>query len=290
MDLQKISNLIKTKRKELGMTQEELANRLFVTEKAISRWETKRGTPDISLLLPLAKELHVDVSELLNGEENHKNDVEKLIEYHEANQNRKYNFSFKLIMLFYACSLFIFLIYLRFEYNPRIELHYFIRLCLLLVASSFIIIGNKIYGNFYVEKQVNEKKMTRLSQWIIFIYYIIFLFNMVLFARYVKIYGFNLIPFHSIHLILNDNSFYAILINIFGNLLIFMPLQYFIIQLFKINKFSLNLGISFLVILSIEILQFIFKVGVFDIDDLFLCTLGSMLFYVIYNKKKDIRK
>ena len=57
MDLNKISNFIKLKRKELGITQEELANKLFITEKAISRWETGRGTPDISLLIPLAKEL-----------------------------------------------------------------------------------------------------------------------------------------------------------------------------------------------------------------------------------------
>ena len=85
MDLNKISNFIKEKRKELGITQEELANKLFVTEKAISRWETGRGTPDISLLLPLSKELKVDVSELLNGEENKnsKNEVEQLIKYKE---------------------------------------------------------------------------------------------------------------------------------------------------------------------------------------------------------------
>ena len=61
MDLNKISNLIKNKRKEKGLTQEELAQRLNVTEKAISRWETGRGTPDISLLIPLAKELKIEV-------------------------------------------------------------------------------------------------------------------------------------------------------------------------------------------------------------------------------------
>ena len=72
MELNKISNFIKKKRKELGITQEELAEKLFVTEKAISRWETGRGTPDISLLIPLSKELKIDVSELLNGEENKK--------------------------------------------------------------------------------------------------------------------------------------------------------------------------------------------------------------------------
>lgn len=62
MDLNKISNFIKLKRKELGITQNELAEKLSVTEKAISRWETGRGTPDISLLLPLSKALNVDVS------------------------------------------------------------------------------------------------------------------------------------------------------------------------------------------------------------------------------------
>ena len=77
MNLNKISSLIKKKRKSLGMTQTELANKLFVTEKAVSRWETGRGTPDISLLIPLSKELNIDVSELLNGEENN---IEKVIE------------------------------------------------------------------------------------------------------------------------------------------------------------------------------------------------------------------
>ena len=62
MNIDKISKLIKSKRKEKGLTQEELAIKLNVTEKAISRWETGRGTPDISLLIPLSKELNVSVA------------------------------------------------------------------------------------------------------------------------------------------------------------------------------------------------------------------------------------
>ena len=81
MDIDKISNFIKNKRKELGITQSELAEKLFVTEKAVSRWETGKGTPNISLLIPLAKELKIDVSELLNGEDNNnRNNIEQLIE------------------------------------------------------------------------------------------------------------------------------------------------------------------------------------------------------------------
>jgi glycopeptide antibiotics resistance protein/DNA-binding XRE family transcriptional regulator len=282
MNLQKISNLIKKKRKELGMTQEELASKLFVTEKAISRWETGRGFPDISLLLPLAEQLQIDVSELLNGEE--KNDIERLIEYHSITLENKYNIVLKLIIVLYTLSLLSFLIYLRFEYDPNMELHYFIRLFFLIISCLFILIGKNIYNSHYAEKLENKQKITKFSQGIIFIYYVIFLFNMVLFARYTTIQSYNVIPFHSINTILSSGNFYAIIINIFGNLLIFMPLEYFLIKLFRINKFLLNFVVVFLILLLIEIFQFIFKVGVLDIDDLFLCTLGSLLFYIFYNK------
>lgn len=283
MNLNKISNFIKTKRKELGLTQEELAQKLFVTEKAISRWETGRGTPDISLLIPLAKILKINVSELLNGE----NDIEEVIKYNKINKKTKFNFQFKIIILFYVLSILTFLIYLKFEYDPNIELNYFIRLSLIIIASIFIIIGNLIYSNNYVEKLEDKNKIKKFSLSIIFIYYIILLFNMVIFARYNTINSFNLIPFKSIIEIFNNGNIYSIIINILGNLLIFMPLEYFIIELFEINKFLLNFISSFLIILIIEIIQYIFKVGVLDIDDLILCTLGMMLFYIIYNKTKE---
>ncbi len=290
MDLNKISNFIKTKRKELGITQDELAEKLFVTEKAISRWETGRGTPDISLLLPLSKELNIDVSELLNGEENkkNKNDVEQLIKYNEITKANKYNFQFKLTIFFYILSILSFLFYLRFEYDPNIEVNYFIRLLIIIIASIFVIIGNKIYSNNYVEKLEDKKKMLKLSQIIVFIYYVILLFNMVVFARYNSIDCYNLIPFKSIVDIFKNGTTYEVIINIFGNLLVFMPLEYFLIELFKVKKFSLNFIFSFGIILLIELFQYVFKVGVLDIDDLILCTFGMMIFYIIYTRiKKD---
>ena len=285
MDLNKISNFIKAKRKELGITQDELAEKLFVTEKAISRWETGRGTPDISLLLPLSKELNIDVSELLNGEENKKskNDVEQLIEYNEITKANKYNFQFKLTIFFYILSILSFLFYLRFEYDPNIEVNYFMRLLIIVIASIFVIIGNKIYSNNYVEKLEDKKKVLKLSQIIVFIYYVILLFNMVVFARYNSIDSYNLIPFKSIIDIFRNGTSYSIIINVFGNLLVFMPLEYFLIELFKVNKFLVNFILSFCIILLIELFQYVFKVGVLDIDDLILCTVGMMLFYICYN-------
>lgn len=289
MNLNKISNLIKTKRKNLGMTQSELAEKLFVTEKAVSRWETGRGTPDISLLLPLAKELKIDVSVLLNGEDNEatKNNIEQIINYNELVKTKKFDFRFKGIVFFYVFSILLFLVYLRFEYDPNIELHYFVRLLLFFIASLFIVLGNKIYENYYVEKLENKKKITKFSQWIVFFYYVVLLFNMVIFARYNSVNRYNLIPFQSIVEILKQGRFYSIIINIFGNLFVFMPLEYFMIELFKVNKFLKNLLVSFVVILMIETFQFIFKVGVFDIDDIILCVTGMMLFYGIYNKIKN---
>ena len=290
MDLNKISNFIKTKRKELGITQDELAEKLFVTEKAISRWETGRGTPDISLLLPLSKELNIDVSELLNGEENkkNKNGVEQLIEYNEITKANKYNFQFKLTIFFYVLSILSFLFYLRFEYDPNIEVNYFIRLLIIVIASIFVIIGNKIYSNNYVEKLEDKKKVLKLSHIIVFIYYVILLFNMVVFARYNSIDSYNLIPFKSIVDIFKNGTTYEVIINIFGNLLVFMPLEYFLIELFKVKRLPINFILLFGIILLIEVFQYVFKVGVLDIDDLILCTFGMMLFYIIYTKiKKD---
>lgn len=126
----------------------------------------------------------------------------------------------------------------------------------------------------------------KFSQIIIFIYYVILLFNMVLFARYNSINSYNLIPFKSITDILQNGSVYLVVINMFGNLLVFMPLEYFLIELFKVKKLSFSFIISFIIILVIELFQFIFKVGVLDIDDLILCTFGMMIFNLIYNKIK----
>jgi len=60
---------IKALREGRGLTQKGLAHRLGVSDKAVSKWETGRGLPDISLLEPLGKALGVSVAELLSGEQ-----------------------------------------------------------------------------------------------------------------------------------------------------------------------------------------------------------------------------
>lgn len=67
MDKHVTGAVIRRLREQKGMTQEELAQTLFVTGKAVSKWEAGRGFPDVSLLEPLAEALGVSVPELLSG-------------------------------------------------------------------------------------------------------------------------------------------------------------------------------------------------------------------------------
>ena len=59
---------IKRLREEKGITQTQLANEIGVGSKAVSKWETAKGLPDITLLEPLAKALSVSVMELMSGD------------------------------------------------------------------------------------------------------------------------------------------------------------------------------------------------------------------------------
>lgn len=68
MDNKKIGTFIAERRKELGYNQKELAEKLNVTDKAVSKWETGRSAPDVSMLIPLSSLLEISVTELLNGE------------------------------------------------------------------------------------------------------------------------------------------------------------------------------------------------------------------------------
>ena len=82
MNSKKIGIFIATNRKKKGLTQEQLGEKLGVSNKTISRWENGNYMPDLSLLEPLSKELGISLNELLAGEEIAK---EKVIEYSERN-------------------------------------------------------------------------------------------------------------------------------------------------------------------------------------------------------------
>ena len=77
MDYKKIGNFIATKRKAKKLTQAKLADKLFVSEKTISKWENGKGLPDTNLLPKLCEVLDVSLNELLSGEKIIDNNYQK---------------------------------------------------------------------------------------------------------------------------------------------------------------------------------------------------------------------
>lgn len=64
-----MKDIISKRRKELGLTQQELADKLFVSDKVISKWETGKSVPDTSILVELSKALEISLDELLQSNE-----------------------------------------------------------------------------------------------------------------------------------------------------------------------------------------------------------------------------
>lgn len=83
MNQEKIGKFIAKLRKEKGLTQKELAEKLNITDKAISKWENGKSLPDILTIPNLCKELEITINDLLNGEvismENYEKTNEKLL-------------------------------------------------------------------------------------------------------------------------------------------------------------------------------------------------------------------
>ena len=68
MDQIKIGAFIQRTRKARNLTQRELAERLAISDKTVSKWETGSGLPEVGLMLPLCEQLGISVNELLSGE------------------------------------------------------------------------------------------------------------------------------------------------------------------------------------------------------------------------------
>ena len=68
MDQQKIGKFIAQRRKQAGLTQVQLAEKLSITDRAVSKWETGKALPDTSIMLELCQILSITVNDLLTGE------------------------------------------------------------------------------------------------------------------------------------------------------------------------------------------------------------------------------
>ena len=100
MDQIQIGKFIAAKRKEQGLTQMQLAEKLGITDRAVSKWETGKSLPDASIMLELCSILKITVNDLLNGEvvsmenynENMENKLIEMVKMKEASDKRLLSF------------------------------------------------------------------------------------------------------------------------------------------------------------------------------------------------------
>lgn len=137
--------------------------------------------------------------------------------------------------------------------------------------------------------------------WVLFLIYLIALTYLMFFAESFGRstnekagYAYNLELFKEIrrfYVYREQLGIKAFLLNVVGNVVGFMPFSFFIPIISRRCKFWYNtIFLSFFLSLSIEITQLIFKVGSFDVDDLFLNTLGGVCGYLLYQLVQMIRR
>lgn len=118
MDQIKIGKFIAECRKNKNLTQMQLANKLNITDRAISKWETGKSMPDSLIMLDLCKELGISVNELLSGERIEMNNYDKkaeenLFELNKNNEDKNKKISkFGTVITFLIGIIIILLVYM----------------------------------------------------------------------------------------------------------------------------------------------------------------------------------
>ena len=133
MNQEKIGKFIAKCRKDKNLTQSELADKLNISNKAISKWETGRGMPDASIMLELCTYLGITVNELLSGEKLEEGEYKE-----KANEN-------------------IINIAKESEKNKKVKNKIIIVLIIIIIFSILLLITNIIYRNFEVTLEYDNR-------------------------------------------------------------------------------------------------------------------------------------
>lgn len=143
MDQAKIGRFIAERRKTAGLTQMQLAEKLSITDRAVSKWETGRSLPDSSIMLELCKELNITVNDLLSGEvvtmENNNKETEKnlLALVREKEKADKRLLNIEIVLGFITSIFFMTLIFVA----SFVEMQNWIRILLIVVGMVLFAIG-----------------------------------------------------------------------------------------------------------------------------------------------------
>ena len=143
MEQTKVGKFIAECRKNKKMTQAELAEKLNITDRAISKWETGKGMPDSSIMLELCNELDISVNELLSGEvikmENYNQKAEEnLLEMKKQKEETDKEMLRLEIVIGYISSItFLILVFLA----SFVEMYSVIRILLIIGGSIVFAVG-----------------------------------------------------------------------------------------------------------------------------------------------------
>ena len=147
--------------------------------------------------------------------------------------------------------------------------------------------------------KAKNKKRIKMFGKVFFILYIIFIFYFLLFSDWygrgqeLKVYHYNLVLFKEIKRFWNYREqlgVMAVMSNLLGNVLIFVPFGFFMPIGSRFRSFLATTFYGFGISLCVELFQLVIKVGSFDVDDLLLNTVGSVLGYMLFILCDRIRR
>ena len=142
MDQIKIGRFIAECRKKKNLTQMQLAEKLNITDRAISKWENGKGMPDSSIMLDLCKELQISVNELLSGEVLEMNSYNKKLEQNlidivkQKEESDKRILTMEIAMGIASIIIFFILVMIA----SLIEMQDWVRLLIIIPSTIFIFI------------------------------------------------------------------------------------------------------------------------------------------------------
>lgn len=143
MDQVKIGRFIAERRKMIGLTQMQLAEKLSITDRAVSKWENGRSLPDSSIMLELCDELNITVNDLLSGEvvtmENNNKETEKnlLALVREKENADKRLLNIEIVLGFFTSIFFMTLIFVA----SFVEMQNWIRILLIAIGMVLFAVG-----------------------------------------------------------------------------------------------------------------------------------------------------
>lgn len=232
MDAEKVGKFIAKNRNDKNLTQSQLAERLHITNKAISRWERGVGFPDISLLEPLSRELNVSILELLKGEYLNENE-----------QVEKEDINVVLNLLVKVCK----------EQQVQKLIFNTFMVCMFFLITLIIYFSCRTYGfdNSYLEQLFNH---------------------------------FSLIPFSNLYSLFQDGDILPFIKNIFINFLLSIPITFYVVYLIKNERKCIKIIVIINIVL--ELCKWILSIGIFDIDDIIIRIIASLIIVKLLNRVK----